>query len=69
MLTDNPNIVIAHAPKYTRRKRKASAVPTRIVVGASKVADVSEAEQQAASDVADRLWQEIKRAVAKQRKR
>jgi len=63
MLTDKPNIVIAHAPKYARRKRKAAAVPTRIVVGPSKVADISEAERRAAGDAADRLWQEIKRAV------
>jgi len=31
MLTDKPNIVIAHAPKRNRAKPKAAAVPTRIV--------------------------------------
>jgi hypothetical protein len=66
MLTDKPNIVMAHAPKYTRRKRKAAAVPTRIVVGGgSKVAELSRAEQQAAGEAADRLWQEIKQAANK----
>jgi len=69
MLTDKPNIVIAHAPKRTRRERKAAAVPTRIVVGPSKVADMSEAEHQQAGDAADRLWQELVQAMAKQRKR
>jgi len=62
MLTDKPNIVIAHAPKYTKHKREADAVPTRIV-GGGKVRDMSEAEHQAAGDDADRLWEEIKRAM------
>jgi hypothetical protein len=69
MLTDKPNIVIAHPPKRIRHKRKGAAVPTRIVVGASKVRDESEAAHQQAGEPADRLWQEIKRAVAKRRKR
>jgi len=66
VLTDKPNIVIAHAPKYARRKRKGAAVPMRIVVG-GKVADMSEAETQQRDEAADRLWQEIKQAVNRQR--
>jgi len=67
MLTDKLNIVIARAPKYARHKRKAAAVPTRIVVGGSKVADMSEAEMQQRHDAADRLWQEraVRAAVRK----
>jgi hypothetical protein len=38
----------------------------RIVVG-GKVADMSEAETQQRDEAADRLWQEIKQAVNRQR--
>ena len=70
MLTDKPNIVIAHAPKYTRHKRKtALAVPTRVVGGGSKVAELSETERDQRADAADLLFQEIKPAVAVQRSR
>lgn len=67
-LGDKPNIVIAKPPKYTRRKRKASAVPARIVVDHGKVADVSEDEHRRRVEATDRLWQEIKRSVAEKRR-
>jgi hypothetical protein len=42
MLTNKPNIVIAHPPKRNRPRPKATAVPARSVVDHRKVADVSE---------------------------
>jgi len=62
MLTDKPNIVIAHAPKRNRTKRQAATVPARIV-DHRKAEDVSEDEMRQRGEAADRLWQEIKRAV------
>ena len=84
MLTKRPDIVIAHAPKRsTRRKAKAAAMPkalviveardprrikrkkpARSVVDHGKGADLTEDEMRQHGEAADRLWQEIKRAVA-----
>lgn len=64
MLTDKPNIVIAHTPKCARHKRKASAVPARTVVDHGALSEMTEEEHRRRGEAADRLLAEMKRRVA-----
>jgi len=66
MLTDKPNIVIAKAPRQIRRKPKAVALASVIVD--KRGPSMSAEDLQARGDAADRLFQEIKRRVAEQRR-
>jgi hypothetical protein len=68
MLTDKPNIVIAHAPKRNRAKPKPAAVPAHIVVDHRKGPDLTEEELRQRGDAADRLFQQIKRRAAEQQR-
>ena len=61
MLTDKPNIVIAHAPKRNRTKPKPAAVPARTVVDHRKGAELSEDELRQRGEAADRLWRAMNR--------
>ena len=68
VLTDKPNIVIAKPPRRIRRKPNAAAL-VRVVVDARKAPSPMTAdEHEAARAAADRLWQEMKRRVAEQRR-
>ncbi len=67
MLTDKPNIVIAKPPHRIRRRPKAA--PASIIVEAKKaLPSMTDEEHEARGDAADRLFKEIKRRVAEQRR-
>jgi hypothetical protein len=65
MLTKHPNIVYALPPKRIRRKPKPTAKLTSIIVGHSKPSAMAEDDHRRTGEAADRLWHELKQAVAK----
>ena len=62
MLTDKPNIVIAHAPKYAKRK-KPEAKLTSIIADHREPSPLRRGSREG-WQAADRLWLELKQAAA-----